>query len=90
MLEDFDKTIIKLAKTYTIPPLEWEDIAQELRIHLWLKEKSAKKPIKSYKDWAYIVCKRKIIDLVRYYRAKKRDNSKDLSLEELKEKGVEF
>jgi len=71
-LEQFEPTIIKLAKTYNIPPLEWEDIAQELRIHLWLKEKNRKKPIKSYPDWAYIVCRRKIIDLARYYDAKKR------------------
>ena len=90
MLEDFDKTIIKLARTYYIPPLEWQDIAQELRIHLWLKEKSAKKPIKSYNDWAYKTCRRKIIDLNRYYTRQKRDVRKEVSLDVLREKGIDF
>ena len=88
-LKEFEPTIIKLAKTYKIPPLEWEDIAQELRIHLWLKEKSAKRPIKSYQDWAYIVCRNKIRNLAEYYKAQKRDSSKDISLDELKEAGYE-
>ena len=87
MLEDFELTIKKLAKTYKIEPLTWEDLAQELRIHLWLKEKSAKKPIRNYNNWAYIVCKRKIINLARYYSRKQRDASKNVSIEELQEKG---
>ena len=71
-LTQFEPTIIKLAKTYHIEPLEWQDVAQELRIHLWLKEKSDKRPSKNYNNWAYRVCRRKIIDLARYYDAKKR------------------
>lgn len=90
MLKEFEPTIIKLAKTYHIGDLEWQDIAQELRIHLWLKEKSAKEPIRSYKDWAYILCRRKIAELARYYKRKKRDSSKNVSLEALEEEGVEF
>lgn len=90
MLEDFEPTILKLAKTYSIPPLEWEDIAQELRLLLWQKEKSAKKPIKSYKDWAYITCRNKIRDLARYYQRGKRDYRKQVSLEEFRNENGEY
>lgn len=84
-LEQFEPTIIKLAKTYRVGDLEWGDIAQELRIHLWLKEKSAKKPIKRYDNWAYIACRHKIVDLARYYDAKKRggEGRKYKNIEEL-------
>jgi len=85
-LEQFEPILIKLAKTYSIPPLDWEDIAQELRIHLWLKEKSAKRPIKNYNNWAYICCKNKIKNLAKYYQRQKRDERKIISLEELIEK----
>ena len=88
-LEGFDKTIVKLAKTWNIPPLEWEDIAQELRIHLWLKEKSAKEPIKNYNDWAYITCRNKIKDLHKYYTCQKRDTF-IVNLEELQENGLDI
>ena len=89
-LTTFEPTILKLAKTWNISPLEWQDIAQELRIHLWEKEQSAKKPIKSYKDWAYIACRRKIIDLARHYSRNNRDSSKFISIEALKESGLEI
>jgi len=85
-LQQFEPTLIKLAKTYKIPPLEWEDIAQELRLHLWLKEKNRKKSIKDYNNWAYIVCRRKLIDLARKYNKK----IKTISFEELREKGIEI
>lgn len=78
-LEQFEPTIIKLAKTYSIPSLEWEDIAQELRIHLWKQEKAQHKPIKSYKNWAYIACRHKIRDLARHYTSKELDIVSDVS-----------
>ncbi len=81
-LEQFESTIIKLAKTYHIPPLEWEDIAQELRIHLWLKRDKFDSQKREYKNWAYIVCRNKIRDLARYYQRKKRDSRKDIRLED--------
>ena len=90
MLEDFEPTILKLAKTYSIPPLEWEDIAQELRLLLWQKEKSAKKPIKSYNNWAYILCRNKIRDLARYHQREKRDYRKQVSLEEFRNENGEY
>ena len=89
-LTQFEPTILKLAKSYSIPPLEWQDIAQELRIHLLLKEKSAKIPIKSYKNWAYILCQNKIKDLARYYQREKRDYRKQVSLEEFRNENGEY
>ena len=71
-LQQFEPTLIKLAKTYKIPPLEWEDIAQELRIQLWLKREKYNPKKATYENWAYIVCRKKIVDLARYYDAKKR------------------
>ena len=82
-LKKFDKTIIKLS--HDIKPLLKADVEQELRLHLFIKWQKQKKPIKSFKNWAYIVCKRKLIDINRYYRAKKRDCSQDISLEALLE-----
>jgi len=82
-LTQFEPTIIKLAKSYNIPSLEWEDIAQELRIHLWLKQKSAKKPIKNYQNWAYISCRNKIRDLARRYQNQKNVGNLD-NLDETK------
>ena len=80
--QDFDKTIIKLAKAFKIPSLEWQDTAQELRLHLWIKRKKYDKKKKSYENWAYIVCRKKIIDLARYYKAKKR-HTKIVNIDDL-------
>jgi DNA-directed RNA polymerase specialized sigma24 family protein len=85
-LAEFDATIIKLSKAYKIEPLEWEDTAQELRLWLWLRAKD-QVSIKSFKDWAYITCKNKLVDLNRYWERQKRDRSKVSSLEEMTEKG---
>jgi len=88
-IKQFENTIKKLSYAYKIKPLEPCDIAQELRIHLWLKEKQQKKPIKSYKDWAYIVCQNKLRKLHRYYTQQKRDERKKVSLDALMEKGFD-
>lgn len=88
-LAEFDATIIKLAKTYHIEPLEWQDVAQELRITLWLKRDqflAAKNPL----GWAYKVCRNKIVDLARHHQSQKFGEAKKISLEELKEQGIEF
>jgi len=90
MFKDFEPTLIKLAKTYQIGNLEWQDIAQELRIWLWLKEKEQKKPIKNYNNWGYIVCRNKIIDLARFWGRQKRNKKYKVSLDELKEKGIDL
>jgi DNA-directed RNA polymerase specialized sigma24 family protein len=88
-LEKFDPTIIKLAKTWKISPLKWEDVAQELRLHLLKKERTTKTPINDYKNWAYISCRNKIRDLAKYYHRAKRDVRNETSLDELKEKGFD-
>ena len=89
-LEKFEPTILKLAKTWYIPPLEWKDIAQELRIHLWLQEQKRTTNIKNYNNWAYISCRNKIKKLHRYYTQQKRDERKKVSLDALIENGRDF
>ena len=86
MLEEFEPTIIKLAKTYNIPPLEWEDIAQELRVQLWLKRDQFNPQKSAYQTWATKVCKNKIKDLAKKYSRE----IKPISLDELKENGIDI
>lgn len=86
MWQQFEPTIIKLAKTYNIPPLEWQDIAQELRLHLWLKREQYNPQKSAYQTWATRVCKNKIKDLAKKYGKE----IKTVSLEELKEKGIDI
>ena len=88
-LTQFEPTIIKLAKTYRIEPLEWQDIAQELRLHLWLKRDKFDPKKASYENWAYITCKNKIKDLARYYKREKRA-IKEVSLESLRGENGEY
>lgn len=79
--EAFEPTLIKLAKTYKIGDLEPDDVAQELRIHLWLnRDKYDRK--KPYNNWAFICCKNQIRKLARYYKRQKRDTRKTISLNE--------
>lgn len=85
VLLDFDPTIIKLAKTYHIEPLEWQDIAQELRLHLWLK-KGKYDEKRRFDNWAYITCKNKIRDLAKKYNKQ----IKIISLDALKENGFDI
>lgn len=86
LLKEFEPTIKKLSRTYEIKPLESEDLAQELRLHLF--EKYTLK-VKEFNGWAYIVCRRKIVDLSRYYTFQKRDNRKLSSLHEKMENGFD-
>jgi RNA polymerase sigma factor (sigma-70 family) len=89
MLKEFDKTIVKLAKSYNIPPLESDDIAQELRLALWLKRDQYTPELGEYDSWAYIVCRNKIRDLARYYKRKKREEVKKISLDLLQGRGFD-
>ena len=86
MFKQFEPTIIKLAKTYNIPPLTWEDIAQELRLHLWLKRGQYDPKKSAYQTWATKVCRNKIKDLAKKYSKE----IKTISLEELKERGIDI
>jgi len=80
-LQQFEPTIKKLAKTYKIPPLTWEDTAQELRLLLWLKRDKYNPNRAKYKTWANKVCKNKIKDLAKKWGKE----IKVISLQELKE-----
>ena len=85
-LTQFEPTIIKLAKSYKIPPLTAEDIAQELRLQLWLKRDKFNSKRATYENWAYIVCRNKIKDLAKKFGKE----IKTISLDGLKEKGIEI
>lgn len=88
-LEEFESTLVKLAKIYKIPNMEWQDIAQELRIHLWLKEKNHIP--NNYHNWAYICCHKKIIDLWKYQvRQKRCPREPNISIEALLENGFDI
>jgi len=87
-LKQFEKTLIKLAKSFSIPNMDWQDIAQELRVHLWLKFDKYN-PKRDFNDWAYIVCRNKLKDLYKFSTRKKRFG-KDISLENLQEKGLDI
>ena len=81
-----ENTIIKLSKTYFIPPLEPCDIANELRLHLWLKRGLYNPKKSAYQTWATRVCKNKIKNLARQYSKE----IKTISFEKLKENGTEI
>jgi len=81
---EFETTIKKLSYAYNIKPLEPCDIANELRITLWLNRAKYDKNKGSYKSWAYKVCRNKLKDLARKY------NSEPISLNKLQEKGFDI
>jgi len=84
---DFQKEVKAKAKTYKIPGLDWEDIAQELNIHLWLKRDKYNPGRKaSPKTFVQRILTNKLRDLARITKAKKRYiDYNHLSLEELME-----
>ena len=87
---EFETTIKKLSYSYNIRPLEPSDLAQELRIALWLNRAKYNKDKGSYKSWAYKVCRNKLKDLYKYYTRKNRDIRKETSLDMLVEKGLDI
>jgi len=88
----YQNDIIAKAKTYKIPGMEWQDIAQELDITLWLKLKKFQgRNNVSERTFAIKVMQNKIRDLVKYANRKKRwIDAHHLSLEELMEQGFEI
>ena len=84
MLNEFETTIKKLSYAYNIKPLEPCDIANELRITLWLNRAKYNKNKGSYKSWAYKVCRNKLKDLARKHK------SEPVSLNKLQEKGFDI
>ena len=64
-LEVLEPVTIYYSKKYRIWGLDWEDVAQEVRIHLWRKLKYYDITKSALKTWATKVIRNKIIDLSR-------------------------
>ena len=84
----YQDDILGKAKTYRIPNMEWQDIAQELDIILWQKlGKFQGRNNASERTFAIKVMRNKIIDLAKAANRKKRlIDSYHLSLDELMER----
>lgn len=84
----YQDDILGKAKTYRIPNMEWQDIAQELDIILWQKlGKFQGRNNASERTFAMKVMRNKIIDLAKAANRKKRlIDSYHLSLDELMER----
>jgi len=87
----YENDIVAKAKYYTIPSMEWGDIAQELRIVLWQKlDKFQGRNNASERTFAMRVMRNKILDLAKAANRKKRIiNSYHLSLNKLMEQGFD-
>lgn len=78
------------AKSVTIPGMEWEDVSQEVMLHL-LQVLHKYDPAKSsLRTFVSRVATNKILDLVRRSRAKKRGLLETVSLDALLEAGFEY
>jgi RNA polymerase sigma factor (sigma-70 family) len=78
------------AKIARIPGMEWEDVYQEVMLHL-LQVQSKYNPAKaSLRTFVCRVATNKIRDLARRSRAKKRGFYQTVSLEQLLEEGFDF
>lgn len=84
---DYEKDIVAKAKSYFIPSMEWKDIAQELRLAVWLNNNKYNPERGGKRTFVIRVIKNKLIDLARTANRKKRyiDNY-HLSLNEMAEK----
>jgi len=87
----YENDIVAKAKYYTIPNMDWEDVAQELRIILWQKlDKFQGRNNASERTFAMKVMQNKILDLAKAANRKKRlIDSYHLSLNELMEQGFD-
>ena len=89
-LQQFEPIIKAEAHKHNIQGMDWEDIAQEIRIKLWQKEKLFN-PIKSsYKTWANKVMKNCIKDLIKGSQRKKQTLNRAISIEELQKNGLDI
>lgn len=84
----YQDDILGKAKTYQIPNMEWQDIAQELDITLWQKlGKFQGRNNASERTFAMKITRNKIIDLAKAANRQKRlIDSYHLSLDELMER----
>jgi len=63
--EDFESDIVAKAKSAHIPGMEWEDVAQEFRLALWLAERRFDPKRASARTFAVRIMNNKLIDLAR-------------------------
>jgi len=84
----YQDDILGKAKTYNIPNMEWQDVAQELDIALWQNlSKFQGRNNASERTFAMKIMRNKIIDLAKAANRKKRMiDSYHLSLNELMER----
>ncbi len=81
----YEKDIVGKAKNSIVPSMEWQDIAQELRITLWQKlDKFQGKNGAKERTFAIAVMRNRVLDLNKAAHCKKRlVDSYHFSLEEL-------
>lgn len=81
----YERDIVAKAKSSFVPSMEWEDIAQELRIALWQKlDRYEGKNGAKERTFVIAVMRNKVLDLIKAANRKKRlIDSYHLSLDEL-------
>lgn len=84
---DYEKDIVAKAKSYSIPSMEWQDTAQELRLAVWLNSDKYNPQRGGKRTFVVKVIKNRLIDLARTANRKKRHiDNYHLSLNEIAEK----
>lgn len=83
----FENDILAKAKTYKIPGMDWEDVAQELRLAVWRARDKFNPKLAGARTFVVKVIINRLRDLARTAGRKKRylDNNTS-SLEEIREK----
>lgn len=86
----FQNDIIAKSKSAYIKGMEWQDIAQELNLHLWIKREKYNPEKAGERTFVVRIITNKIRDLIRKANAQKRfaDNNA-ISLEQLMESGFD-
>ena len=71
--QKYESDIVAKAKTYKVPGSDWEDVAQELRIHIWKKRDKfdASRGVKE-RTFVMSMLMNKIRDLRKYSNSQKR------------------
>lgn len=89
-LEEFYKIVDKEARKHNIPGMEWQDIAQEVKMRLWAKFKLYDPSKSGFRTWANKVMRNCITDLLRTANYKKAQYlNRAISTEGLKEQGLD-
>lgn len=70
-LAEFEPIIKAESRKHYIPGMTWEDIAQEIRLKLWIKWRLFDKEKAGFKTWANKVMKNTIRNLARQSKTQK-------------------